>query len=327
VKMMDDKLDFYSKFDNIHGKVSRKEWYNHATKAYMETRPKYPHSLILEALQEAKLLNNKCNRSTNSSSGCSTHHILEIGCGPGTSTVPLAKLGYHITAIDPAPQNCMATRQQCIEFEDRVKIVETTFENFAAPNSHDDDDDDDVDTDTRINVPQFSAIVCATLFHWIPPDAACQKTAELLRPLGGCLMLWWALPPQPSADICQFLQDIYDEMGETNLGQQQQQQNIPKYSMTSSLDGIRVRINESGLDETNHTLLELEEVTLYYSPEKYITLLSTLSPYIALTEKKRFILLEKLLVRLEKFCHHYGQSKLKMKVYFAKQCFWVKNQT
>ncbi|KAG7369486.1 methylase [Nitzschia inconspicua] len=294
-------MAFYSKFDTLHGKDSRKTWYNDATQAYMEARPTYPSHMIQRALQEANL--------------DPPAHILEVGCGPGTATLPLAQLGFTVTAMDPAPQNCVAAREQCQEFHRRVTIVESTLEDYQHPD----------------NLTPISAILCPTSFHWISLDAACQKTAQLLlqsNPTGrtGCLLLWWAMPPQPTLEICDRLQDVYDAMEESNLGRDMRQY-CNQHQIIASLDAMRLRLNESGYYHSNDVPLRLEDVTFRYTPERYVTLLSTLSPYIALEETKRKVLLERILQRLHTICDEQETTELLMTGFFGTQCFWVKNQT
>lgn len=290
----DDNLDFYKKFDETHGKESRKKWYNDATHAYVEARPRYPDSLVQDSLKQAKLL------------PVGKHHILEVGCGPGTATLSLAKLGYKVTAIDPAPQNCIAARKQCQEFSENVDVVESTFEDYQHP------------TTTPI-----SAILCPTSFHWITPEVACKMTAELLRPTKGCMLLWWALPPLPSQEICNQLQDIYDDLDESKLGREIRKYGTKEFCQPN-LEKFREVLNESGYYQPNHTPLHLQSSTCYYSPEKFITLLSTLSPYIALSEERRLKLFERLLERLKTLCQESNQSELELTGFFGSQCFWVK---
>lgn len=74
----------------------RKNWYSPAAEAYNKARPRYPKDLIEQVVEVAQL-------STDSK-------ILEVGCGPGTATVALAKpavgiapLGCSIICLEPNP--------------------------------------------------------------------------------------------------------------------------------------------------------------------------------------------------------------------------------
>ncbi|KAL3917203.1 MAG: hypothetical protein SGILL_004824 [Bacillariaceae sp.] len=309
----DADLHFYSKFDETHGKESRKEWYNQATAAYIEARPRYPKKMMLSALKEARLWGD-----TDDEEEMLANQILEIGCGPGTATVELVKMGYNVTAIDPAPQNCIAARQQCQEVlgvdsdadaSDRVTVIEATFEDYQH--------------DANSSTKPVYAVLCPTSFHWISPEVACTKTAAILRPTLGCLLLWWAMPPMPSTEICEQLQDIYDDLDESKLGQDMQRYCGKEFSQRS-LARVYQGVNDSGLYEQNDKPLELQPQSFRYTPQKLITLLSTLSPYIALEEQKRLVLFDTLLLRLQGICKDQDQAELELTGYFGFQCFWVK---
>lgn len=289
-------LDFYKKFDQTHGKETRKTWYNDATEAYIQARPRYPDALVQDALKQARLVPVK-------EDGC----ILEIGCGPGTATVALARMGYRIHAMDPAPQNCAAVRRQCEEFGDKIRVSESTFEDYQHPK----------------DAPKISAVLCPTSFHWVNPDVSCRKTAELLRPSKGCLMVWWAMPPMPSEEICDSLQEIYEGLQLPNLQQQVKSYSSKEFSQPA-LAKFQTQINESGYYQPNHVPLNLEPTKSLYTPERFVLLLSTLSPYIALQEETRTKLFEQLTVRLKELCEKNNQKELELTGFHAAQTFWVK---
>ncbi|NQU05916.1 MAG: hypothetical protein HQ568_07470 [Calditrichaeota bacterium] len=60
--------------------------FNEAAVIYDKARPGYPDELIEEVLSFASMT--------------SDSRILEIGCGTGQLTVPLAKRGFSINALD-----------------------------------------------------------------------------------------------------------------------------------------------------------------------------------------------------------------------------------
>ncbi|KAL3923064.1 MAG: hypothetical protein SGARI_006305 [Bacillariaceae sp.] len=222
-------------------------------------------------------------------------------------------MGYHVTAMDPAPQNCLAARKQCqaaLDVEEatavteQVTVIESTFEDFVL---------DSLDK----NTPPVSAILCPTSFHWISPDVACTKTAEILRPTKGCLLL--------CIQICERLQDIYDDMDESKLGKDMQKYCSKDFSK-NNLEGVYQGINESGQYEINHEPLELKSASFRYSPDRFITLLSTLSPYIALEEEKRLSLFARLRERLSGICKEMNQQELELTGYFGFSCFRVKSK-
>jgi SAM-dependent methyltransferase len=302
----DQYFEFYNKFDETRGKALRKEWYNQATAAYIEARPRYPDNMVQAALKEANLWSEDNNKNC---------HILEVGCGPGTATISLVKMGYQVTAIDPAPQNCIAARKHCQEAlggdetmaAEKVTVVESTFEDFEYDPTK-----------------PISAILCPTSFHWISPEVACTKTAEILRPTKGCLLLWWAMPPMPMGKVCERLQDIFDDLGESELGRDMQKYSGKDFSK-SHQERVYQSINTSGVYEVNDKPLQLQSASFRYTPEKFIRLLSTMSAYIALEKEKRLTLFERLRHRLLDICEEQGQKDMDLTGYFGFQCFWVKN--
>jgi SAM-dependent methyltransferase len=95
--------------------------------------------------------------------------VLEIGCGTGQLSVPLAEHGVNLTAIELGPHLAALARQNLAAFPSaRVEI--SAFEIWPLPES------------------PFDAVVCANAFHWLDPAVRVSKSAEALRP-GGSLAI------------------------------------------------------------------------------------------------------------------------------------------
>jgi len=58
--------------------------------------------------------------------------ILDIGCGAGLLTEPLARLGAEMTGIDPAEENIAAARAHAVESGVTVDYRDTTAETLVA---------------------------------------------------------------------------------------------------------------------------------------------------------------------------------------------------
>jgi 2-polyprenyl-6-hydroxyphenyl methylase / 3-demethylubiquinone-9 3-methyltransferase len=58
--------------------------------------------------------------------------IIDIGCGGGLLSEPLAKLGAHMVAIDPAPQNIAVARRHAEKSGLAIDFQQTTAEAVAA---------------------------------------------------------------------------------------------------------------------------------------------------------------------------------------------------
>jgi SAM-dependent methyltransferase len=95
--------------------------------------------------------------------------VLEIGCGPGQATVPLAERGYQVVALELGEQMAAVARRR-LAAHANVEVVVAAFEDWPLPER------------------PFDAVVSATAFHWIAPDVRVPKAARALRP-GGILAI------------------------------------------------------------------------------------------------------------------------------------------
>ncbi|MCF3131142.1 class I SAM-dependent methyltransferase [Streptomyces olivochromogenes] len=98
--------------------------------------------------------------------------VLEVGCGTGQATVPLARRGCRITAVEAGPRMAALARRNLAEAAApgwvEVDVVTAEFENWPLPEQ------------------PFDAVVSATAFHWIDPAVRMAKAADALRS-GGAL--------------------------------------------------------------------------------------------------------------------------------------------
>lgn len=120
---------------------------------YDRCRPSYPPRLFTDLARLA---------------GLGPHaRVLEIGCGTGQATLPLAQLGCTVVAMDLSPDMAAVARRNLAEFPN-VTVVASAFEDWQPSHG------------------AFDAVLSATAFHWLDPDVRMIKAAELLRP-GGAL--------------------------------------------------------------------------------------------------------------------------------------------
>lgn len=98
--------------------------------------------------------------------------VLEVGCGTGQLTEPLAVLmaglGARLTAIDIGPAMIDAARRRLAGAG--VSFQVTSFEDLDAADA------------------SFDLVISSAAFHWIDPEVRYAKSARLLRP-GGWLAL------------------------------------------------------------------------------------------------------------------------------------------
>lgn len=96
-----------------------------------------------------------------------TCRVLEIGCGTGQATVPLAGRGCRVTAVELGAEMARVARRNLAGYPD-VDVVNAAFEQWPLP-------------------PEpFDVVLAATAFAWVDPAVRVPKSADALRP-GGVL--------------------------------------------------------------------------------------------------------------------------------------------
>lgn len=307
---------WYEQFDKNHSPEQRRLWYNDAAKAYRWARPQYPEAIIDRVLKKAGLRGHNLDQTLgqgfsqkpgSSNQTTEPSSILEIGCGPGIATAALAKRGFCIQAVEPSAVACAIARERCQAYP-QVSIHNSTFEDYPlekAPLK-----------DSPLNGPSeqqtFDAVLAATSFHWVSPEVACTKSAAALKP-GGSLILLWATPPQPTDEVCNHLQAVYESFDLSELGKQQQQRTQAYYQQ--NFERFAHTVADSGLFPL--TTVDVETHHSTYSAEKYLALLSTLSPYIALEATLRTNLFEALDQALTNWLGQTNTDTLEMTHWFA----------
>jgi ubiquinone/menaquinone biosynthesis C-methylase UbiE len=88
--------------------------------------------------------------------------VLEIGCGTGQLTVPLARLGTAVTAVELGAALADVARRNMAAYPN-VQVVVGAFEEVALAEA------------------AFDLVVAATSFHWIDPATRLRKSARVLR--------------------------------------------------------------------------------------------------------------------------------------------------
>jgi SAM-dependent methyltransferase len=215
---------------------------------YHAARPDYPDELFDDLVAAAGLP--------------AAARLLEVGCGTGKATIPLAERGFEITALELGPQ-LAATAHRNLAGYDRVDVVQEAFETWQPPAGQ-----------------RFDLVYAATAWHWIDPAAGYERAWRALRP-GGHLALWSAEHVVPADDGDPFfgqLQDVYDEIGE----------GLPPGTplpVPGKLPTHRAAIEASGLFTV--TLTREFIWSRHYTAEEYIALLNTFSGHIAMADWQR----------------------------------------
>lgn len=132
-----------------------RDTFNTQAERYDRARPAYP-SQVIDDLGELAAIG-------------PGSRVLEIGCGTGQATIPLAERGCSILAVEIGSDLAAVARRNLAAFPN-VEVVIAAFEEWPLP------------------AQPFDAVVTATAFHWIDPDVRVGKAADALRP-GGALAI------------------------------------------------------------------------------------------------------------------------------------------
>lgn len=131
----------------------RRATFDRAAALYERARPTYPDELIDDVVALAGL-------------GPGSR-IVEIGCGTGKATLPLAGRGLRITCVELGA-SLAAIAQRKLALLPGVQIVNADFETWRPERG------------------DYDAVVAFTAFHWIPRELRYPSVAAVLRE-GGAL--------------------------------------------------------------------------------------------------------------------------------------------
>jgi SAM-dependent methyltransferase len=241
-----------------HDRLRLRETFDAAAQRYDLARPDYPEHIFDDLAQLAAL-----------SPG---DHLLEVGCGTGKATAPLALRGFRLTCLELGPQLAAVSRRNLAGFPE-VTVINTSYDEWhpAAAGS-------------------FDLVFAATAWHWLDPVTRYSKAWELLRP-GGHLAFWSAVHvlPDDGDPFFREIQQVYDEIGE----------GLPA-DATSPRPG---ELPDDSADIVASGLFDDVEVRQYdwekpYDAESYIALLDTFSGHLSMAPWKRAHLYDAIRERL-----------------------------
>jgi SAM-dependent methyltransferase len=130
-----------------------RETFNTDPVLYDQARPGYPAAMYRDLAALA-----------GTGPGC---RVLEIGCGTGQATLPLARAGCQIVAVELGDGMAGVARRKLAAFPGAAVVV-TSFEDYPLP------------------AEPFDVVLAATSWHWVDPAVRVGKAARALRP-GGAL--------------------------------------------------------------------------------------------------------------------------------------------
>jgi len=186
---------------------------------------------------------------------------LEIGCGPGQATEPMARRGLRITAVELGQNMARLVADRVRDLDVVVHVA--PFEEWPLP-------------------PEpFDLVYSASAFHWIAPEVRYTKTAAALRD-GGALALCWNRQVASDDDdgFSEALQAIYDteapELGRDYLHRSSEKQLRQEYIVQIEASGLFVDVEA-----------RREPWRIEFTADEYVALLSTYSDHATLDESAR----------------------------------------
>ena len=229
---------------------------------YDRARPTYPpqvlHDLVALAQLPAKA------------------RLVEIGCGTGQATLPLAERGFAITCIELGGQLAAFARRKLASFQS-VEVIDANFEDWQPPYA------------------QFDAVVAFTSFHWIDPEVRYTKAADLLRERGKLVIVsaQHVLP----ADGDLFFLDVQEDYDAVVPDDPKTKTGADGPPHPESVADLAEEIAGSGRFRNLGTRRYLWDVP--YTADEYIALLNTYSGHLAFDGKTREQLLTRIHRRIE----------------------------
>jgi SAM-dependent methyltransferase len=104
--------------------------------------------------------------------------VLEVGCGTGLATRPLAAMGCSVTAVEPGPDMAAFASANLAAFTN-VDIEVARFEDWSD--------------DGRV----FDALVAASSWHWVDPTIGWPRAHAVVRPDGWIALIGHVVVRRP----------------------------------------------------------------------------------------------------------------------------------
>ncbi len=184
--------------------------------------------------------------------------ILEIGCGTGKSTLPLARRGCHVVALEMGANLTRIARKHLVGFP-RVQIVNERFEDYAA-------------------TEPFDLVLAITSWHWLDSAVRYARATAALKP-GGMLAFSSSehVFPPGYDPFFEQIQNGYEAIGVGRLPWP-----LPP------LEGIpdaREEIEQTGLFDDVHVIRRLW--TEEFTADEHVALMRTASDHRLMEPTKR----------------------------------------
>jgi SAM-dependent methyltransferase len=212
---------------------------------YDAIRPRYPEALFGALVSAARLQPDS--------------RLLEIAPGTGQATLPLARRGFHITAVELGANMARIARENLKDYP-RVEIIQSSFEDVDLP------------------LGGFDLAYAASALHWIAPEFRFAKPHAYLKKTGHLAIIRRNKVSDEEGDLfATAAQPIYERY---------------KWDSTRSKALAPRRRAEVAPAPLDQTLFELScfktfPVVTRYSAAEYASLLNTISWTILMPDAER----------------------------------------
>jgi SAM-dependent methyltransferase len=215
---------------------------------YDRVRPRYPDEVFADLVALAELP--------------AAARLVEVGCGTGQATLPLARRGFDVVALEPGAHLAALARQRLADFPN-VDVVQTTFEDWQPA------------------AVAFDAVVSFAAFHWVDPETRYGKAAGLLTPDGALAVLEWQDTLSGDGDpfFVAMLEDYAAVVPEWKLTRA-----APPDEVTDR-DRIKAFVDASGCFAPAEVRHYIWSVT--YTALDYVTFLGTQGSFLVLDATRR----------------------------------------
>ena len=221
---------------------SARTTFDGVAKTYDQARPRYPEQLFEDAIALSGIPREG--------------RILEVGCGPGKATLPLARRGYAMLCVELGADLAALARENCRPYP-QVKILHTSFEDWP------------------LEKDAFDLLISAQAWHWIPPEIGYAKAAAALKDTGA-LALIWNHSPRPDTPLFRAIQEVYQQRAPHMTGSRS------RPTLEELIERTVVEIDASGL----FGKVQVREYpwTERYTADQYVKLMYTYSDHLRLDE-------------------------------------------
>jgi SAM-dependent methyltransferase len=220
-----------------------------AADRYDAVRPGYPRAVVDGLLQLAGIGRDD--------------RVLEIGCGTGQLTVPLAERGLRVTAVELGAALARVARRN-LAAHPRAEVVVGAFEEVA------------------LDPGSFDLVVAATSFHWLDPAVRVERSVDLLRPGGALAVIDTVHVAGGSSAFFADAQSCYERWDPATP---------PGLFLRPAAAVPTVRPELEDAPRLGPVHLRRRQWDAGYTTEQYLTLLRTYSGHLALPVETRHGLL------------------------------------